>query len=78
MSWLGSVTHFKGYRIILAGIVVAISGIVLDIILTELYWSSKPHHSLGPILIDTAGLFFIFPLGLLILGYGLVSLVRHR
>ncbi len=72
MNESSSKTRYSGFIFLLAGIFIAISGLILDAYWTEQYWLNKPPYSSGPFLVGTAGLFFIFPLGLLIVVYGLV------
>ncbi|MFX1483005.1 MAG: hypothetical protein ACFFCP_07435 [Promethearchaeota archaeon] len=62
-----SLTRFKGIELILMGIIIMVIGILLDVYWTEQYWANKPPYSTGPILVGTAGLFLILPVGLLIL-----------
>jgi hypothetical protein len=70
-------THSKGIRLILIGMTIAIMGFLLDAYWTEQYWANKPPFSSGPILVGTIGLFFIFPVGLLILTSGVLVIAYN-
>nr|KXH75479.1 MAG: hypothetical protein AM325_11095 [Candidatus Thorarchaeota archaeon SMTZ1-45] len=70
-------TYSKEIGLILIGMIIAIMGILLDAYWTEQFYANKPPFSTGPILIGTAGLFFIFPVGLLILIYGVLVIVYN-
>lgn len=72
MNKSSSESRHGGFILLLVGIIIAITGLILDAFWTEQYWLNKPPYSSGPFLVGTAGLFFIFPLGVLIFGYGLV------
>lgn len=65
----------KEITLIFVGAIVAITGILLDSYWTQLYWAAKPPYSTGPILVGTAGIFFIFPSGLLILISGIFAMI---
>jgi hypothetical protein len=54
---------------------IAILGVLLDVYLTEQWWANKPPYSTGPVLVGTLGLFFIFPIGVLISIFGVVVIV---
>ena len=78
MNQQSPVIRSKGIRLILIGITMAIFGVLLDAFLTAQYWASRPPYSTGPILVGTAGLFFFFPLGVIIALSGLVLLILDR
>ena len=75
MNHQSSTTRFKGHGLIIIGLTIAIMGVLLDAYWTEQFWANKPPYSLGPILVGTAGLFFIFPIGVMILISGGVVVV---
>ncbi|MFQ5831307.1 MAG: hypothetical protein ACE5H4_01215 [Candidatus Thorarchaeota archaeon] len=78
MKQQSSVTRSKGIRLVLIGITIAIFGVLLDAYLMERYWANRPPYSTGPILLGTAGLLFLFPLGVIIAVSGLVLLALDR
>lgn len=69
--------YSKEIGIVLIGTTIAVMGLLLDAYWTEQFWANKPPLSPGPILVGTAGLFFIFPVGLLILVSGVLAIVYN-
>jgi hypothetical protein len=75
MNQQSFVVSFEEFRTIFIGIVISIAGILLEVILMAYHWAT---YSEGIHPVRTAGLIFIFPFGLLVLVFGLVSLIIRR
>ena len=77
MNYKSASTQSKGIGLILTGTTIAIMGVLLDAYWTEQYWANQPPYSTGPILMGTAGLFIIFPVGVLISILGGILIVHN-
>ncbi|MFX1607246.1 MAG: hypothetical protein ACFFDD_15275 [Promethearchaeota archaeon] len=78
MNSQSSVIRLAVLGFVLIGMIIAISGLVLDAYWTQQFWANKPPYSTGPILVGTAGLFVMFPSGVLISLSGVVVLLYDR
>lgn len=68
-------TRFKGVYIIILGITIAIFGVALDAYLWAQHYASMVGPGPRAILIGTVGLFFFFPLGIILLIFGICVVV---
>ena len=60
----------KRSSLVVLGLSVILIGVLVEIIMRYRYWS-RPGISTGPILVATAGLTYLVPLGIVLLAYGI-------
>ena len=76
MNQQSTSTRFKGVCIIVLCITIAFFGVVLDAYLWAQHYASMAGPGPRAILIGTAGLFFFFPLGVMLLIVGILLVVH--